>query len=162
MYLAAEESAHPVRVRTTAGRSSPLPGVSRSPARAMRPVPGALLRAGGDQPRVEADASRIEQVLGILLDNGLRHTPAGGQICVDLRREGGETWVSVHDTGEGIPPADLPHVFERFYRGKSDRIRSGGSGLGLAIAQAIIAAHGGRIWAESKDGQGTTITLTLP
>jgi signal transduction histidine kinase len=111
---------------------------------------------------VEADASRIEQVLGILLDNGLRYTPAGGQICISMRRVGDETWISVRDTGEGIPPGELPHVFERFYRGKSDPSGSGGSGLGLAIAQAIIAAHGGRIWAESKDGQGTTITFTLP
>jgi signal transduction histidine kinase len=112
-------------------------------------------------PSVKADVARVEQVLGILLDNALRHTPAGGQIEVNLRHVNGEVWVSVRDTGEGIPPEALPHVFERFYRVKSEPPRPGGSGLGLAIAQAIIAAHGGRIWAESTTGQGTTMTFAL-
>jgi signal transduction histidine kinase len=113
-------------------------------------------------PAVTADASRIEQVLGILLDNALRHTPAGGQVTVQLRHVNGESRLSVCDTGEGIPAQGLPHVFERFYRGRSNLPRPGGSGLGLAIAQAIITAHGGRIWAESVAGQGTTITFALP
>jgi signal transduction histidine kinase len=112
-------------------------------------------------PPITADAPRIEQVLGILLDNALRHTPAGGEIEVELRRSDGESRLSVRDTGEGISPQDLPHVFERFYRGRSNLPRPGGSGLGLAIAQAIITAHGGRIWAESTLGQGTTITFAL-
>jgi len=113
-------------------------------------------------PLISADASRIEQVLGILLDNALRHTPAGGEIQVDLQSVDSETWSSVRDTGEGILSEALPHVFERFYRAKSNQPHPGGSGLGLAIAQAIIAAHGGRIWAESDVGQGTTITFALP
>ena len=115
-----------------------------------------------EMPATTADATRIEQVLGILLDNALRHTPTGGQISVNLRQAGGEIWLSVIDTGEGIPPQDLPHVFERFYRAAMGSPRPGGSGLGLAIAKAIITAHGGRIWAESTAGQGTTITFALP
>jgi signal transduction histidine kinase len=115
-----------------------------------------------DMPATTADATRIEQVLGILLDNALRHTPTGGRISVNLRQVGGEIWLSVIDTGEGIPPQDLPHVFERFYRAAMGSPHPGGSGLGLAIAQAIITAHGGRIWAESTMRQGTTITFALP
>jgi signal transduction histidine kinase len=110
---------------------------------------------------VWADAARFEQVLGILLDNALRHTGAGGEINVSLRYTGGEIWLSVRDTGEGIPPQDLPHVFERFYRGRVSPHRPGGTGLGLAIAQAIVTAHGGRIWVESQPGKGTTVTAAM-
>lgn len=113
-------------------------------------------------PPVLADAARVEQVIGILLDNALHHTPAGGQITVDLRGVGGESWLSVRDSGAGIPSDAMPHVFERFYRAQPDRNRAGGSGLGLAIAQAIVTAHGGRIWAESEKGEGTTVTVALP
>jgi signal transduction histidine kinase len=112
-----------------------------------------------EHPPVKADASRIEQVLGVLLDNALRHTPRGGQISVHMRPMNGEVWLSVCDTGEGITPKALPRVFDRFYQSTSPR--SGGSGLGLAIAHAIVTAHGGRIWADSTLGQGTTVTLTL-
>ncbi len=109
-------------------------------------------------PTIKADASRVEQVLGVLLDNALRHTPGGGQINVYLRPMNGEVWLSVRDTGKGIPPEALPRVFERFYQSASPR--PGGSGLGLAIAHAIVTAHGGRIWADSAPGRGTTMTLT--
>jgi signal transduction histidine kinase len=112
-------------------------------------------------PPVNADAARIEQVLGILLDNALRHTPAGGQIMVHLQLVESEIWASVRDTGEGIPPEALPHVFKRFYRVKSEPNALAGTGLGLSIARAIITAHGGRIWAESTVGQGTKMTLAL-
>ncbi len=98
-------------------------------------------------------------MLGVLLDNALRHTPRGGQISIHLRPMNGEVRLSVRDTGEGIPPEALARVFERFYQSTSPR--SGGSGLGLAIAHAIVTAHGGRIWADSAPGQGTTVTLTL-
>ena len=106
-----------------------------------------------------ADASRVEQVLGVLLDNALRHTPRGGQISVHLQPKNGEVWLSVRDTGQGIAPEALTHVFERFYQSASPH--PGGSGLGLAIAHAIVTAHGGRIWADSAPGRGTTMTLTL-
>jgi signal transduction histidine kinase len=112
-----------------------------------------------EPPPVRADASRVEQVLGVLLDNALRHTPRGGQVSVRMRPVNGEVWLSVRDTGEGIPREDLARVFDRFYQSASPR--SGGSGLGLAIAHAIATAHGGRVWADSTLGQGTTVTLAL-
>lgn len=111
---------------------------------------------------VTADASRMEQVLGILLDNAVRHTPSGGSISVALRQMNDETQLSVRDTGEGIPTAALPHIFERFYHLQPDAGQDGRSGLGLAIAQAIVSAHGGQIWADSETGHGTTVTLVLP
>jgi signal transduction histidine kinase len=114
-------------------------------------------------PQVLADSDRITQVLLNLLDNARRHTPAGGRVIIGARIEGKEliTWVS--DTGTGIDAADLPHIFDRFYR--ADRARSGstgGSGLGLSIVKAIITAHGGTIRAESAPNQGTYILFTLP
>jgi signal transduction histidine kinase len=114
------------------------------------------------QALVTADAARIEQVIGILLDNSLRHTPRGGQIQTLVACSDEECRVSVRDTGRGIPLEALPQLFERFYRGKTTPARPDGSGLGLAIAHAIIAAHDGRIWAESELEKGTTITFALP
>jgi len=114
-------------------------------------------------PLVLADSDRITQVLLNLLDNARRHTPAGGKIRVGAKPEGKMLSVYISDTGTGIDPADLPHIFERFYR--VDRARttsSSGSGLGLSIVKAIITAHGGTITAESKAGQGTRILFTLP
>ena len=142
-----------------------------------------------------ADPDRVEQVLVNLLDNALKHTPAGGKVTVaghGLRIEGGQAtpstsdlypppppplpdgeWaiLSVADMGEGIPAADLPHVFERFYRADRSRSRErGGSGLGLSIAKALVEAHGGHIWLESTsraagagEGEsGTTASFALP
>ncbi|HDN19806.1 MAG TPA: HAMP domain-containing histidine kinase, partial [Candidatus Acetothermia bacterium] len=110
---------------------------------------------------VEADPKRIRQVLGNILANALRYSPAGGTVSVSVRREGNGAVVTVRDQGPGIPPEDLPHIFERFYKG--DPARSGqGSGLGLAIAKAIVEAHGGRIWAESRLGEGTAVSFSLP
>ncbi len=109
------------------------------------------------------DSGKIGRVLANLISNALRHTPAGGTVEVNAWLEGTEVRVSVADTGTGIDPADLPRVFERFYRGDKSRSRaSGGAGLGLAIAKGIIEAHGGRIWAESRPEGGTRITFTLP
>jgi len=110
---------------------------------------------------VEADPHRIRQVLGNILANAVRYSPPGGTVRVTLKREGDEAVISVRDQGPGIPPEDLPHIFERFY--KVDRSRNEeGSGLGLAIAKAIVEAHGGKIWAESVVGKGTTISFSLP
>jgi signal transduction histidine kinase len=126
---------------------------------------GVVLRgsaAPGVDP-VTMDSSKIGRVLANLLSNALRHTPAGGAVEVRAWPAGGEVFVSVQDTGPGISPEDLPHVFERFYRGEKSRSRaSGGSGLGLAIAEGIVAAHGGRIWAVSAAGAGATLTFALP
>jgi len=118
---------------------------------AVEPEPGLL---------VEADPIRIRQVLGNLLANALRHSPKGGTIRVRAFRQGKEAWVEVGDQGPGIPPQDLPHIFERFYRG--DPARSGeGTGLGLAIARELVRLHGGRIWATNKKGAVFTFALPL-
>lgn len=116
-------------------------------------------------PPVAGDALRLSQVLFNLLSNAVRHTPPGGQIVVAAHQvDGRQVRISVQDTGEGIPAGDLPHVFERFYRADSARSRDtgGGSGLGLAIARSLVEAHGGRIWAESVEGAGSTFALVLP
>jgi len=114
-------------------------------------------------PLVLADSDRITQVLLNLLDNARRHTPPGGKLTVGATPAGKILTVCVSDTGTGIDPADLPHIFERFYRVDRARTTStGGSGLGLAIVKAIITAHGGTISAESSMGQGTHIQFSLP
>lgn len=107
---------------------------------------------------------KISRVLTNLISNAVRHTPAGGSISVEAARLGGsdQVRVDVRDTGEGIPPADLPHIFERFYRGEKSRSRAtGGAGLGLAIAKGIVEAHGGEVWVESDAGKGSTFSFTL-
>jgi signal transduction histidine kinase len=114
-------------------------------------------------PPVLADSDRITQVLLNLLDNARRHTPSGGTITIGAKPQGNRLLIWVNDTGVGIDPADLPHIFERFYR--ADRARTGSagsSGLGLSIVKATITAHGGNIWAESTPGKGTCILFTLP
>ncbi|MDP2728637.1 MAG: ATP-binding protein, partial [Dehalococcoidia bacterium] len=116
-------------------------------------------------PLVEADADRVSQVLANLLSNALRHTPAGGKVTLTLQelQEGTETLlrVSIADTGSGISPEDLPHVFDRFYRADRSRSRStGGTGLGLAIVKQLVEAHGGRVRAESQPGYGATFLFT--
>ena len=91
----------------------------------------------------------------------MRHTPPGGQVKISARRESGTLQVEVRDTGEGIRPEDLPHVFDQFYRGEKSRSRAtGGAGLGLAIARGIVEAHGGRIWVESEPGKGAAFNFT--
>lgn len=114
-------------------------------------------------PLVQADADRVGQVLRNLVGNALRHTPANGSITVDVLAAPDQVRVNVIDTGEGIPSEDLPHVFDRFYRGDRSRARSsGGSGLGLAIAKSLIEALGGAIGVESQSGVGSTFWFTLP
>ena len=114
-------------------------------------------------PQLTIDPGRMAQVVGNLLDNALRHAPAGSQVTLAADREGANVYLRVCDAGPGIAPEDLPHVFERFYRGdKSRRRHEGGSGLGLAIARSIVTQHGGRIWAESEPGHGATFIVALP
>lgn len=114
---------------------------------------------------LRADPEKLRQVLGNLLDNALKYTPAGARVELAGRAldESGEIELAVHDNGPGIPAADLPHIFERFYRVDKGRSReTGGTGLGLSIVKHIVQLHGGRVWAESEMGQGTTIRLRLP
>lgn len=114
-------------------------------------------------PDIEVDPQRIAQVLGNLISNALRHTPAGGVVRVTVAADPDGIVFSVTDTGPGINPADLPHIFDRFYRADRARTRSsGGAGLGLAIARRLVEAHGGQIWAESELGRGTTVRFRLP
>jgi signal transduction histidine kinase len=116
-----------------------------------------------DLPPVEADQERIHQVLFNLLDNAFRFTPDGGSVRVRAVLSKGSCEVSVEDTGPGIPEEHLPLVFERFYRVDPSRSRDdGGTGIGLAIARSIVDAHGGRIWAESAEGKGSTFRFVLP
>lgn len=113
---------------------------------------------------VNADRARIQQILNNFLSNALRHTPEGGRITVRAGREGNRARVEVQDTGEGIAPEHLPHVFERFYRADKARDRQhGGTGLGLAIAKALAEAHGGGVWVTSEGkGKGATFGFWLP
>ena len=106
-------------------------------------------------PPVQLDPARIRSVLGNLVSNAIRHTPAGGSVKVAVAGSGEGVVVTVTDTGEGIPPELLPHVFERFVKSAN----SPGSGLGLAIAHDIVAAHGGTLEIQSVVSSGTTITL---
>jgi signal transduction histidine kinase len=116
-----------------------------------------------DLPPVEADQERLHQVLFNLLDNAFRFTPDGGSVRIGAALANGSCEVSVEDTGPGIPAEHLPLVFERFYRVDPSRSRDdGGTGIGLAIARSIIEAHGGKIWAESADGKGSTFRFVLP
>ena len=113
--------------------------------------------------QVMGDPDHLRQILLNLAENARRYTPAGGRIAFRVRRGRRRAEVAVTDTGPGIAPEDLPHIFERFYRGDRARTRdSGGSGLGLAIARAIAEAHGGTLTAESRPGVGATFILRLP
>jgi len=135
--------------------------VERLEAQAARSGLTVLVNLSDDLPRPSGDAHRLEQVLVNLLHNAIKFTPPGGRIQVSAADVDGAVKVSVRDTGIGIAEDDLDRVFERFY--KADKSRSStGTGLGLAIARHIIELHGGRIWAESVEGKGATLSFTLP
>ncbi len=121
------------------------------------------IRLCGDVPVMAMDAARVGRALTNLLGNALRHTPPGGRIEVATACTDGEVRVTVRDTGEGIADADLPHIWERFYRADRSRNRAtGGRGLGLAIVRQAVELHGGRVWVESKVGEGSTFGFALP
>ena len=115
-----------------------------------------------DLPEVAADSNQMKQVLVNLLENAAAYSDEGTKITVRARKTDGEVEVSVSDQGVGIAPEELEKVFNKFYRGAQKRRRPGGTGLGLAICQSIIAAHGGRIRAESELGHGSTFYFILP
>ena len=114
-------------------------------------------------PRIMGDRARIEQVLMNVMANAIKYTPDGGIIDVRSGSTNDVVWVQIADNGEGIPTEDLTYVFDRFYRVEKARSReSGGTGLGLSIAKDIVTLHGGDIRIESKVGEGTSVTITLP
>jgi signal transduction histidine kinase len=121
------------------------------------------LAVPADLPAVHGDRQRIQQVLLNLLANAIRHTPVGGEILVAARPDGdSQIRVSVCDTGPGLSPEDVAHLFDRFYRGERARAAGPGAGLGLAVAKAIVDAHGGRMWAENRPTGGACFRCTLP
>jgi two-component system phosphate regulon sensor histidine kinase PhoR len=130
----------------------------------------AIAVPGSPLPPALMDPDRVGQVLLNLLHNAVKFTPEGGEVLVRtslLEGDGaqGGPWllVSVCDTGVGIPAADLPRIFERFYKVDRARTRNaGGTGLGLAIAKHLVEGHGGRLWADSVEGRGSTFSFTLP
>lgn len=118
-----------------------------------------------DQVQVCGDQDRLKQVLMNLVGNAINYTPQSGTVTLGLGKDGAQSILTIQDTGQGIPEEDLPHVFERFYRGEKSRTRSRdgkGFGLGLSIAYWIVRNHGGRIEVESTVGEGTTFTVWLP
>ncbi len=119
--------------------------------------------AGANVPAVNVDPERMAQVLGNLVSNALRHTPAGGQISLAAAQRGNNVLLTVQDNGVGIAPDKLRRIFTRFYRGDEARqAHEGESGLGLAIAKSLVELHGGAISVESTLGEGTTFTIALP
>jgi signal transduction histidine kinase len=116
-----------------------------------------LVNTPGDLPPLELDPVRIREVIANLITNALRHTPAGGLIEITATQAQSQIQLTVRDTGSGIAPDDLPHIFDRFYKSEQSR----GTGLGLAIARNLVAAHGGEITVQSQLGGGTTFRITL-
>jgi len=120
-------------------------------------------RHDGLPDQVVWDVDRVNEVLGNLLSNAFKFTPHGGSVELTLEPVDGGVLMEVHDTGAGIPPEQLPHIFEKFYQADNQRsARAAGSGLGLAIAKQIVEAHGGTISCESTPGVGTTFSIVLP
>lgn len=138
-------------VKECVKRAAPLAGMSRIGVRVE--IPPALT--------VSADRAQLVDVVSNLLDNAVKFNRPGGRVLIRGRAAGNEAVVVVQDTGVGISAKDVPRLFERFYRAKSTRARHG-AGLGLSIARQIVAAHGGRIWAGSRKGEGASFHFTLP
>jgi two-component system OmpR family sensor kinase len=150
---------------TDAGRVVQATAESLSPAAQAQGV-ALTAEVRGILPLIQADPDRLAQVLRNLLVNALRHTPSGQSVTVTASPVTGAVEFAVVDTGEGIAAKDLPHMFERLWRADRSRTRdehwAGGSGLGLSIAKSLVEAQGGRIWVESKPGEGATFRFTIP
>lgn len=108
------------------------------------------------------DRDRISEVMGNLLSNAFKFTPRGGQVRLQVRATDDLVQLAVHDTGAGIPPEQLPRIFDKFYRADNQPEAADGTGLGLAIAKTIVEAHRGTITVDSRPGAGATFTITLP
>ena len=121
---------------------------------------GVALRTSLDSVVVSVDATRIRQVIANLLSNALKFTPSGGEVTLAVAERTGGAVVSVRDTGPGIPPEELPHVFDRFFRGKA--VRVGGSGIGLTVARELVRAHGGELVASTSSEGGTSFEAHIP
>jgi signal transduction histidine kinase len=119
------------------------------------------IEATDDLPLVNVDVERMSQVLDNLILNAFRYTPEGGCVVLGAVSIGETVQITVKDNGKGIAKEDLPHIFDRFYRGDKSRPHNGESGLGLAIAKSIVEAHGGKISVESTPGQGAQFTISL-
>ncbi len=161
----AEMGQLPLRKEPTDLTASVWMSVARFSSQAEEKGVRLVVEAAESLPRAEVDPDRVAQVLGNLLDNALRHTLPGGEVMVRLQpgAQRDEVRVTVRDTGSGIPEEHLPNIFERFYRADRARTRTdGGSGIGLAVVRQLIEAHGGRVWAESQPGKGTTFSFVLP
>jgi signal transduction histidine kinase len=134
--------------------------------RALAPLAAAkqlTVEVDGDGCEAEADAHMLHQALENLIENAIKYAPVGGAVRVTAWTHGDEVGFTVTDNGPGIPAEARPYVFNRFYRVDAGRGRdAGGSGLGLAICREVAAAHGGRVWVESQEGEGSAFSLALP
>jgi two-component system sensor histidine kinase ResE len=113
-------------------------------------------------PKVIGDSEMTERVLLNLIENAVKYNREGGMVSVDYRERDGELEIRVSDEGEGIPPEELPFIFERFYKTDKARVKGSGMGLGLAIVKSLVEAQGGKVRVESKLGEGSTFSFTLP
>lgn len=113
-------------------------------------------------PQMLGNPPRLRQMVSNLLGNAIKYTPDGGRISVEAKTDGNAIVITVSDTGMGIPPADLPYIFNKFYRASNSRDKYEGTGLGLSIVKSIVENHGGRIWVDSKLDEGATFTVILP
>jgi two-component system sensor histidine kinase BaeS len=128
---------------------------------AFRLFIGLILLADTSPARVTGDADRLHQIAVNLIANAIKFTPTRGTVTVRTRRLAGSATIEVSDTGPGIPPDDLPHVFERFWRG-ANGAKAPGSGIGLAVVQELTAAHHGTVTVSSESGEGARFVVTLP
>jgi signal transduction histidine kinase len=150
---------------TVQAQAEEVPPVVRELVEAMRPAAVARsiqldYHAPDDLPRARCDRQRLAQVLSNVVDNAVKFTPDGGRIHIDVRPDGAELCFEVIDSGVGIPAEDLPHLFDRYWKGTTGRRE--GTGLGLYIARGIVEAHGGSISVTSQPGVGTTFSFTIP
>jgi two-component system, OmpR family, phosphate regulon sensor histidine kinase PhoR len=153
----------PLRMAATPVAAVVQPAVERLQSQAERKGLTLEVNVPESLPPVLVDGPRITQVVGNLVHNAIKFTPEGGIVAIaaEIDEAQNSVVVQVRDSGVGIPAIDVPRIFERFY--KADRARSGGgTGLGLAIARHLVQAHGGRIWVESREGEGSTFSFTLP
>jgi signal transduction histidine kinase len=105
---------------------------------------------------------RLRQMIGNLLDNAIKYTPPGGRVEIEAKSEGEQIILTVDDSGPGIPTADQPYLFDKFFRASNTSEDLPGTGLGLSIVKSIVDSHDGRIWVDSNLGEGTTFTVVLP